>query len=239
MTEQHVHDDALVALALDDADEEQRTRTLRHLDSCPRCRTEYDDFAATVESTLAAVPAVEPEPGFDSRVLAAMGMAGADASPASSDPSVHELHPDRRRTGRSRRRRWALVAASAAAGLAVGVGGSYGYLHAGSEAGSSGSVLTAGSAFLATPSGEHVGTVTRSYIKGDPVLLVTVDHGKPGMTYLCLLRLSDGEQIPTDDWTLGEELPVTWVVPAPERPVSEVVMVANGGAGPVWSTARL
>jgi hypothetical protein len=237
MTEQHVHDDALVALALDDVDEQQRSQTLRHLDSCPRCRAEYDDFAATIESTLAAVPAVEPEPGFDTRVLTAMGMAGADAGPATRGASVHDL--DRLRGGRAGRRRWTLVAAAAAAGLAVGIGGSYGYLHAGSEAGSNGSVLAAGSAFLATPSGEHVGTVTRSYIKGAPVLLVTVDHGKPGMSYLCLLRLADGEQIPTEDWTLGHELPVTWVVPAPERPVSEVVMVANGGAGPVWSTARL
>jgi hypothetical protein len=237
MSEQHVHDDAPVALALDDVDEQQRTQTLRHLDSCPRCRGEYDDFAATVESALAAVPAVEPEPGFDTRVLAAMGMTGAVTETASPEASVHDL--DRRRGRERGRRRWALVAASAAAGLAVGIGGSYGYLHAGPGAGSSGSVLAAGSAFLATPSGEHVGTVTRSYVKGKPVLLVTVDHGKPGMTYLCLLRLADGEQIPTEDWTLGRELPATWVVPAPERPVSEVVMVANGGAGPVWSTARL
>ncbi len=223
MTDLHPDDDLLLRLALDDVEEADREATLEHLATCQRCRNEYDALSATVEQTLAAAPGVEPSPGFDARALEAMGL----------DPAaVADARPETRR----RWRRWRLVAASVAAGLVVGLGG--GYLVSQLDEPPSASVAQ-DSVFLETDDGSHVGTVTRTILDGEPALLVTVTSGPVGMNYLCLLRLEDGEQIATDDWVLGSESSQTWVVRPPDAEVSELVLVANGGAGPVWSTARL
>lgn len=40
-------------------------------------------------------------------------------------------------------------------------------------------------------------------------------------------------------WVLESDRGETWVVPSPEAPVTALVLVANGGAGPVWSEATL
>ena len=224
MTELHPHDDLLLALALDDIPDTEREATLKHLGSCLRCRREYDGFSTTIEQALAATPCVEPEPGFDTRVLAAMGFDAEAPSPAAP-------------TGRRRLpQRWGLVAASVAAGLAVGAGASYTFTQV---TGGDSAVLAQNSVFLETPAGDDVGTVTRSYVDGKSVFIVTVHDGRVGMDYLCLLRLDDGEQVATQSWVLDSEQPATWVIKAPDRKVTEVVLVANGGAGPVWSTARL
>jgi anti-sigma factor RsiW len=221
VTDTHPHDEMLLRLALDDVVEADRESTLRHLDACHRCRNEYDALSAAVEQTLAAAPSVEPSPGFDARVLGAMGL-----DPAAS----HRVPP--RRSGR----RWRLAAGSVAAGLIIGLGG--GYLA--SELTEPDPATTPqNTAFLETADGEQVGMVTRTLLEGEPALVVTVTSGRIGMDYLCLLRLEDGEQIPTADWKLDSEEGETWVVRPHAQEVSEVVLVANGGAGPVWSTARL
>lgn len=218
MTDRHPDDELLLALALDDVDDTERESTLRHLATCRRCRNEYDDLSATVEQTLAAAPSVEPTPGFDGRVLAAMGF----------DEAVD---------GRPRGwRRWQLVAASVAVGLGLGAGGAVALSQVDDPGASQ---LAQNASYLDKADGEHVGTVTRSYVDGKPVLVVTVTSGRAGMEYLCLLRLKDGEQIATASWVLDSDHGATWVVDTPAQPVAEVVLVANGGAGPVWSTARL
>jgi hypothetical protein len=223
VTETHPQDDVLLALALDDMDDTPRESTLQHLGTCRRCRTEYDAMSATIEQTLAAAPSVEPSPGFDARVLGAMGL---HATP----PTVHA-------PSRPSRPRWQLVAASVAAGLVIGIGGGYAVSQID---GPEQATITEATAFLEKDDGERVGMVTRTVMGGDPVLLVTVTSGPVGMNYLCLLRLDNGEQIPTANWVLDSERGETWVVDAPTgHQVSEVVLVANGGAGPVWSTARL
>ncbi|HET6626007.1 MAG TPA: hypothetical protein VFG63_06420 [Nocardioidaceae bacterium] len=222
MTENHPDGDRLLELALDDVQPGARDSTLKHLSTCRQCRNEYDDISSTVEQTLAAAPSVEPEPGFDARVLGAMGFEPAP---------VTELG---RRRWRSRR--WQLVAASVAAGLVVGVGGSYGFSQLN---GSEPSVVAQNSSFLETSDGERVGTVTSSTVDGRPSFVVTVHSGRVGMSYLCVLRLANGEQIETATWMLDSDRGETWVVDSPDQKVSELVLVANGGAGPVWSTARL
>ena len=221
MTEQHPDDGSLLALALDDADPAVRESTLRHLAACHRCRNEYDALSAAVEQTLVAAPTVEPAPGFDVRVLDALGIAPDAVARA------------RRFTPRSRR--WQLVAA-VAAGLVIGVGGS---VVAGQVAGPDTTTVAENTSLLETNDGDPVGTVTRSTIAGEPVFVVSVHSGKVGMSYLCLLRLGDGKQIETADWVLESARGETWVVQVPEEQVTELVLVANGGAGPVWSTARL
>src|SRR3954454_24344928 len=82
MSETHPGDD-LIALALDDLHPRERTAAVEHLLACPTCREEYDAVAATVENTLVAAPAVGPPPGFEKRVLAALGVG---APPVSAEP---------------------------------------------------------------------------------------------------------------------------------------------------------
>ena len=106
MTDQHPDDDRLLALALDDIDDTEREATLGHLSTCHRCRVAYDAFSAAVEQTFSVAPNVEPPPGFDGRVLTAMGL----SQPAGERP-------------RRRFQRWQLVAASVVAGLGLGAGG--------------------------------------------------------------------------------------------------------------------
>lgn len=219
MTETHPDDSLLFALALDDIDDAARDEVLRHLGSCHRCRSEYDALSATVEQTLAAAPAVEPRPGFDAKVLGAMGL------------NLSTTFARRRWAPR----RWQLVAASLVAGMAIGVGGSYTADQLRGES----TTLAQNSAFLETPTGEHVGTVTRTTIDDESVFVVSVHDGRAGMQYRCVLRLADGEQVARTTWKLTSERPETWVLKAPDQPVSELLLVANDGAGPVWSTARL
>jgi len=215
-------DDLLLGLALNDLEDDERESTLRHLAGCPRCRNEYDALSGTVEQSLAAAPMAEPAPGFDVRVLTAMGYDYSVGAPA-----------DRRPPGW---RRWQLVAASVVVGLGLGAGGA---LALSGTNDSRDVALSPDSAYLETTDGEHVGTVTRSTVAGEPALIVTVTSGRAGKEYLCLLRLEDGKEVATATWVLGSGRSETWVVDAPETAVTEVVLVANGGAGPVWSTARL
>jgi len=222
MTDLHPDDDLLLALALDDVEDTEREATLRHLSACQRCRHEYDALSAAVEQTLAATPSVEPDAGFDARVLAALGFAEAGAA----------SEQERKR----RTKRWQLVAASLAIGLGLGAGGAVTLQQIND---SSRETLAQDSSYLVTADGEQVGTVTSSFVEGDPVLIVTVTSGRVGMKYLCLLRLENGRQVASAAWVLDSERGETWVVRVPGTPVTEVELVANGGAGPVWSTARL
>lgn len=219
MPDPHPDDDLLLALALDDVDDPGREATLEHLATCRRCRNGYDALSGTVEHSLAAAPNVEPSIGFDARALTAMGW---HDSPSRRPPR--------------RRQRWRLVAASVVVGLGLGAGGTVALTQVNDPAG-----VPPGpqSAPLQTNDGERVGTVTKSFIDGEPVLVVTVTGGRVGMEYQCLLGLEGGERIPTATWVLESARGATWVLDSPDTPVTEVALVANGGKGPVWSTARL
>jgi anti-sigma factor RsiW len=70
MTEPHIADDHLVALALGQLTD--RPDLEGHLATCPACRQEYDACSSAVEHVLAAAPRVEPPSGFEARLLAAM-----------------------------------------------------------------------------------------------------------------------------------------------------------------------
>lgn len=224
MTELHPDGDLLVALALDDVAEPERDSMLQHLSGCSACRSEYDALSSTIERTLAASPAVGPDPGFDRRVLDAMGF-------------VRDAHPPVRRIARSRLSRWQLVAASVVLGLGVGAGATYALAH---DTGAGRTVTASGnSSFLTTAAGRNVGTVTRAYGSRGPALVVTVAGGRTGMTYQCRVRLADGRSVAVGNWTVTSPGGDTWVADAPAGNAVAVDMVANSGAGPVWSSARL
>src|SRR3954447_24338196 len=133
MSETHSGDD-LIALALDDLHPRERTAAVEHLLACPTCREEYDAVAVTVENTLVAAPAVGPPPGFEKRVLAALGV-GAPPVPAepveqpvpqpARQPAGHRspasagkhLEPRSRRHRGRMHGQWLVAAASAVIGL--------------------------------------------------------------------------------------------------------------------------
>lgn len=219
MTDQHPDDDRLLALALDDTDDSEREAALDHLATCHRCRGTYDAFAVAVEHTFAASPNVEPPPGFEGRALAAMGL----SQPFAEQP-------------RRRLQRWQLVAASVVVGLGLGAGGAVTLAQVND---SDRVVLAEQTSYLETGEGQRVGTVTRSFVDGEPALVVTVTTGEVGMEYRCVLRLESGKEVTPASWVLESDHGETWVVPSPEAPVTALVLVANGGAGPVWSEATL
>jgi hypothetical protein len=218
MSDMHPDGDRLVTLALDDLGESDRTTVLTHLADCRRCRGEYDELSSTIERTLAAAPSVQPSPGFDRRVLEAMGF----DQPAARLPSLPG---------------WRAFAAGIAAGLAVGMGGTYAVTEVldGSD-GNGGDGLVAQSAYLTTDDGEHVGTVTRAGDEPDSPLVVSITDGPPGKRYTCVLRLDNGRERVAGAWTL-DSASGSWVVPYPSAGIASVELVTDEGN--VWSTADL
>jgi hypothetical protein len=68
--------EALAAeLALGGVSGAERAAALAHLTGCDACRTLVDELARAADGLLLLAPAVEPPPGFESRVLAAIGTA--------------------------------------------------------------------------------------------------------------------------------------------------------------------
>lgn len=68
MTDRHLGEEQLIALALGDVPDEQ-TALLEHLRACPSCRSAYQEISGAVDAVLPAAPTVAPSAGFDARVL--------------------------------------------------------------------------------------------------------------------------------------------------------------------------
>lgn len=220
MAEQHPADDLLLDLVLGDLAEPQREEVVHHLSSCQGCRNEYDAISTAVDQTLLAAPRVEPGAGFDRKVLDAMGLT---------------TPPPKRSSAMLGRRSLLRVAAAAVLGAAVGAGATWAVLRPGEE---SESVARADEgAYLQTQDGREVGTVTRSRLNGQPILVVEVTDGKVGKRYECRLRLAGGEEQVVGDWVLRSDQGATWVVRAPDADVVGVDLVTDTGA--VWSSATL
>jgi anti-sigma factor RsiW len=249
MSETHPGED-LIALALDDLHPRARAATVEHLLACPRCREEYDAVAATVEGTLLAAPAVGPPPGFEKRVLAALGVeAPADAAEPARQADRQQdrrpaRQPDRRPTGkhlatRARRPRlpvrgqWLLVAAAAVIGLALGAVAT----HALQDDTPSAPTAQRLGSQLSKVDGTVVGAVTSSSVGSEKVYVVMVSDGPVGMRYKCQLKLADGRTVAAGR-VLLEKKSAVWVLPAQPQAV-ELVLIAHNGKGPLWSTATL
>lgn len=255
MSETHPGDD-LIALALDDLHPRERTAAVEHLLACPTCREEYDAVAATVENTLVAAPAVGPPPGFEKRVLAALGVG---APPVSAEPvrqqvqqPVQQPRPQsagqrpRASAGKHLRTRsrkglgqWLVVAASAVIGLALGAGVTHVLQDdsAPSAPAASNPPAKPPGSELSKQDGTVVGAVTTSSVGDKQVYVVTVSSGPVGMHYKCQLRLKDGRTVPAGRVLLNSQSAV-WVLPAQPKAV-KLELIARDGKGPLWSTARL
>lgn len=228
MTTDHLADDVLVGLALDDLDPSERADALEHLRACGACRASYDDTRRAVESVLPAAPVLQPSPGFDERVLAAMGMA-SPARPEQPKPPVTRLPQPRPR------RAWLLPAAAALViGMALGAGTTWYAARDDAQVAAPASTGTP----LAKDDGSVVGSVSGAWAEGEPVVVIAVADARPGAEYTCRVRLNDSDEpVDVGSWTLASGAG-TWVVPDLEiDDIAAVEMVRDDGT--VWATADL
>ncbi|PFG39178.1 hypothetical protein ATJ97_1673 [Georgenia soli] len=238
----HPEPDEIVTLALGEVHEPGRSELARHLAACEPCREEYSAVVAGLEQVLAAAPTVAPPPGFEGRVLTAMGMAGA---PAAAGAREHPRDAGRSGVGPSRsgvRRRAVLVAAAAGvAGLAVGAGGAFLVTQdaGGPGTGPAAPPPSAGAPYtgadLVRADGAVVGRVSGSRFGGRDVLVVDVVGAPEGVRYECRGVMPDGTEVPLGAWTVGPERSATWVVTDPG--VTAVRLVT--GDGRAWADAAL
>jgi hypothetical protein len=101
----------------------ERAGALAHLDRCEACRQKVSRLMVTSGELLELLPASDPPPGFEARVLERLGLAAfgrAIVSQASRVGNLRRRRGHRRREpGRSRR----LLAVAAAAVVVAGLGG--------------------------------------------------------------------------------------------------------------------
>jgi hypothetical protein len=102
--------DLAAELALGTVSGAERAAALDHLAGCPGCRALVDQLARAADTMLLLAPVAEPPPGFESKVLARMGVAAPRA------PRAHR--PPRLRRALVGVAAVALVAALSAAGAA-------------------------------------------------------------------------------------------------------------------------
>jgi hypothetical protein len=235
--ERHPDEDELVALALGTLPGEP-TDLLRHLATCPACRSAYDDLSAAVDSVLPAAPAVAAPAGFDARVL--------DRPELRPSPAMRRLHPRRLRgprrpephrassAPRRSRRVPLLVAAAAALGIGLGAVGSTLL-----DDGPAPPRVTAGAdgALLLTGAGTTVGTVEPSYAGAAHVVVMQVTSGQPGTHYTCRLLLKDGTSRDAGQWWTPPSGRATWIAYGSADDIDRVQLVTDDGQ--VWSTADL
>ena len=90
---------------------DERALVLEHLVDCAPCRQELARLTRAADALLGFAPRVEPPPGFESRVLAALGT----GAPAPQPPRRLSRRPGPRRGGDGRRRHRATRLLTAAA----------------------------------------------------------------------------------------------------------------------------
>lgn len=225
MSDQHPGEDLLTDLALDDIAAPRRDEILRHLDACPRCRSEYDRIAGAVDHALAAAPRTEPPPGFDRAVVDAWRQAAGDRADRPGSNSSHRV---------------VQFAAAVIVGIVLGATGvvvAASVTDLGGSSTPASEMLTANSALLRTDDGNVVGTVAVSMVDGRPVVVVAVSNPAVGVDYTCRLLLADGRRADAGIWRARSQDGWTWVVSSPEGDVVGVQLVNRAGA--VWSSADL
>lgn len=210
-------------LALDLLTGEERDEALAHLGGCASCRLAVEELAPVADSLLLLAPPAEPPPGFEGRVLAAMGMAAERTPLTAPAPSSMAAHRKRRRV------RFGLAAAGVAAALVLGAG------YAATNRGSSPRDLEA--AVFRTAAGQSTGRVVIREGRPERMICTLTDERFEG-GYRIEVVLDDGSVRDVGRFAVtgagrswGTDLPV-----AAER-VREVRV--RGDDGQVHATAEL
>ncbi|MET7617211.1 anti-sigma factor [Streptomyces sp. NPDC005408] len=219
MTESHLVEEQLVALALGDLQDEQ-TAMLEHLRDCQACRTAYDDISGAVDAVLPAAPTVAPPAGFDARVLERLGV----KPPASPAP---------RRSRRSRR--IPVLVAAAAAAVGIGIGSAVTATVA--DRAPANVAVSENGARLVSRTGSTVGSVEPSRAGDERVVVMQITDAPPGKHYSCRLVLKDGTVRDAGAWWVPASGRATWIAYGTASTIDRVELVGDDGS--VWSTADL
>lgn len=149
----------------------ERARAIAHLDRCEPCRETVRELTETGEGLLALVPSREPPAGFESRVVARLGIA--------------ERRP-------KRTRRMLAVAAVALAVVASGLGG-WG-LRGATSSPAAGTARTAASLYSAplTTAGHRTAGTVYLYDGNPRWLYMSVRVGSANGAVVCQLVSRDG-----------------------------------------------
>lgn len=213
--------DVAAELALGVLTGRERAEALAHLDHCAECREKVRQLTMTGEGLLALLPAVPPPPGFESRVMDRLGLAGPAPGPASRAGWASRLSRLGRKPARpdapgrdrqvSRTRRALALAAVTLAVVAAGLGG-WG-LRAGT---SSPAPAPLSSAALLTASHQAVGQIFL-YKGSSRWLYMSVDMPAASGTVTCEVESPGGHITTVGSFQLtaghgywGSPVPVTY-----------------------------
>lgn len=163
--------DVAAELALGVLTGRERADALAHLDGCDACRESIRQLTATGEGLLGLLPAAEPAPGFETRVLERLGLI---------PPAPPVSHRRKDPAGRVRRVRWLLAAAAVVVALAGSGAGGWG-LHGmmTPPRASAAEYPLASAAMVSTASHQAVGRVY-VYTRSPEWLYVAVDLDNSG-----------------------------------------------------------
>ena len=177
--------DEIPELALGISTGRQRAQTLAHVEACPRCHAEMEQFSLAADSLLEVVPAIEPPLGFEVRLMERLGAGRAARQPVRRQWFV---------------RRASFVLACLVLLVAVGAGVGTGWLVRGGQ-----QPPVARSTFGTEPggrietaslvsAGRRIGNVT-VYAGRTMWLFMSLDDGSWSGKATCQVRLAGGKTV--------------------------------------------
>jgi hypothetical protein len=197
----------------------ERAEALAHLDRCETCRAEVRELTLTGEELLGLMPAIEPPPGFETRVMARIGAGEARGS----------------RVSRTRRMLALAAVALAAAGAGVGGWGLHAALAPAPPA-SSGAGTALSSAALVSASGQQAGRIFLYH--GSPGwLYMSVEMPSANGTVVCQVVGSDGRVSTVGSFRLTDGYGA-WGSPVPANAGQLAGARLVSADGTVLATAR-
>jgi hypothetical protein len=234
----------------------ERADALTHLERCDTCRETLRQLAMTGEELVELLPSVEPPPGFETLVLARIGIAPGTPSRGCARrlPSLSRLLTPSRRSlnpRQSRRpRRLLAVAAAALAVIAAGLGG-WGLRTATSQVHSQVSAVARShvplsSAALMSSNHEAVGTAfyysgaepwTYMSVDVEPWMYMSVDVPLEDGTLTCQLKGPDGKYTTVGSFRVTAGYG-SWGGPSPWPGAHVTGARVLGPDGKVLATAR-
>jgi hypothetical protein len=199
----------------------ERAQALAHLERCDGCRAEVRRLTLTGEELLGLLPTAEPPAGFETRVLARIGL-----EPPAPAPKPHVWTLPRRSAARppgiTRR---LLAAAAVVAALAVAILGGWG-LRAATSTPTASSRLT--SAALVSAGHHSAGTIF--VYNGTPRwLYMSVDMSSGNGPVICQVVGRDGHVTTVGSFWVDNGSG-SWGSPAPAGPLAGARLVTQNGA---------
>ena len=176
----------------------ERAGALAHLDRCEACRDKVSRLMVTSGELLELLPASEPPPGFEVRVLERLGLAAFGRAIVSQASRVGNLRQRGGRRPREPGRRRRLLAVAAAAVVVAGLGG-WGLGAGVSPAG----YVSLSSAALVSPGHRAVGEIF-AYGGSPEWVYVSVNVGTGNVAVICQLVGKDKHVTTVGSFTLTD-----------------------------------